>query len=150
MQILDDLISSTVKQIYNSFTFYGNSSTLKFDDFSEFQNIISDSNLPANVIMKHCARKSICDSPLNASCRHEKIPALVFLYFNHKTCLFVKFFPLRNSQQELPRKRFSKSLQMHLNDLHRDSHKTIKPTKLLKAILLTAKKEYIHVTSITF
>ena len=33
-----------IKQIYNSLTVHDNSWTLKFDNFSEFQNVISDSS----------------------------------------------------------------------------------------------------------
>ena len=36
----------------------------KFDNFSEFQNVISDSPPTLSVIMTHCVRKSICDAPL--------------------------------------------------------------------------------------
>ena len=38
--------------------------TLKFDNFSHFQNVISNNSPPASVIMAHCVRKSIFDSPL--------------------------------------------------------------------------------------
>ena len=36
----------------------------KFDNFSELQNVISDSPPPANVVVTHCVQKSICCSPL--------------------------------------------------------------------------------------
>ena len=39
--------------------------TLKFNNFSEFQNFISDIPPRPSVIMAHCVRKSICDSPLS-------------------------------------------------------------------------------------
>ena len=35
-----------MKQVQNSLTVHDNSSTLKFDKFSDFQNIISDSPHP--------------------------------------------------------------------------------------------------------
>ena len=38
--------------------------TLKFDNFSHYQDIISNKPPPASVIMAHCVRKSIFDSPL--------------------------------------------------------------------------------------
>ena len=48
-------------------TVHDNLWTLKFDNFSEFQNVISDNPpprpLPPNVIITHCVRKQICDSP---------------------------------------------------------------------------------------
>ena len=46
-----------------------NTFTSKFDSFSEFQNVTSDSPPPANVIMMHCVRNSICDSPLTSHLR---------------------------------------------------------------------------------
>ena len=33
-------------------------------NFSNFQNVISNNPPPASVIMTHCVRKSICESPL--------------------------------------------------------------------------------------
>ena len=45
LQILDDLFSSMIKQAYYSLTILGNSCTLEFDNFSKFQNIVSDSVL---------------------------------------------------------------------------------------------------------
>ena len=60
-----------IKQIHNSLAVDDNSRALKFDNFSEFQNVMSDSPPPPpfpapspSVIMTHCIRKSICDSPL--------------------------------------------------------------------------------------
>ena len=44
-----------------------NALTLKFDYFPEFQNVISDIPPPASVIMTHCVRKSIFDSPLSCT-----------------------------------------------------------------------------------
>ena len=41
-----------------------NSWTLKFDNFFDFQNDISNNPLLESVIMMHCVRKSICSSPL--------------------------------------------------------------------------------------
>ena len=41
--ILDDHFQSIIKQVHNSLTVHDNSWTLKFDNFSEFQNFISDS-----------------------------------------------------------------------------------------------------------
>ena len=54
-------------RVHNSLTVDDNLWTLKFDNFPEFQNVISDSSLPLtpNVIMTQCVRKSICDSPLS-------------------------------------------------------------------------------------
>ena len=43
--ILDDLFSSMIKQVHNSLTVHDNLWTLKSDNFSEFQNLISDSPL---------------------------------------------------------------------------------------------------------
>ena len=37
--------------------------TLKFDNFSHFQNVLSNPP-PFSSVMTHCVRKSICDSPL--------------------------------------------------------------------------------------
>ena len=42
---------------------------MKFDNFSHFQNVVSNNNippLPVNVIIERCLRKSMCDSPLMA------------------------------------------------------------------------------------
>ena len=52
-----------IKQVHDSLTVHDNSRTLKFDNFSEFQNAISDNPPPPNVIITHRVRKSICDSP---------------------------------------------------------------------------------------
>ena len=41
-----------------------NSWTLKSDNFSFFQNVISNNPPPSRVIIMHCIRKSICDSHL--------------------------------------------------------------------------------------
>ena len=57
--IAGDELSTLSKRIHNSLTVYDNSWALKFDNFSEFQNVISDS---PSVIMTHCVPKSICDS----------------------------------------------------------------------------------------
>ena len=51
-------------RICNSLTVYDNSWVLKFDIFSEFRKVISDSPPPISVIMTHCVRKSIFYSPL--------------------------------------------------------------------------------------
>ena len=40
--------------------------TYKRSKFSEFQNVINYSPPPASVIMTHCVRKSICDTPVTA------------------------------------------------------------------------------------
>ena len=42
--ILDYLFSSMIKQVPNSLTVHDDSWTLKFDNFPEFQNAISDSS----------------------------------------------------------------------------------------------------------
>ena len=53
-------------RLHNSLTAYDNLWALKFDNFSEFLNIISESPSPTpSVIMMLCVRKSICDSPLS-------------------------------------------------------------------------------------
>ena len=44
-----------------------NTWTCKFDNFFEFRNVISFSLPPASVIMIHCVRKWICDSPLSCN-----------------------------------------------------------------------------------
>ena len=54
--------SSMIKQVHNPLTVHDNSWTLKFDNFSEFQNVIT---LTPSVIMTHCVRKPICYSPLS-------------------------------------------------------------------------------------
>ena len=57
-------------QVHNLLTVHNNSWALKFDNFSEFQNVIKDSPPPspapltASVIMTLCVRTSIFDSPL--------------------------------------------------------------------------------------
>ena len=40
--MLDDLFSSMIQEVLNSLNVYDNLWTLKFDNFSEFQNVISD------------------------------------------------------------------------------------------------------------
>ena len=67
LQILDDLFSSMIKQVHNSLTVHDNSWNLKFDNFSEFQNVISDNPPSPSVIATHWLQKSICDSPQNGS-----------------------------------------------------------------------------------
>ena len=52
----DELGAISIR-VHNSLKVHDNSWALRFDDFSEFQNVISD-NPPL------CVRKSICDSPL--------------------------------------------------------------------------------------
>ena len=54
-----------IKRAHNSLSVHGNSWTLKFDNFSLFQNVINDSPVPSNVIMTHYVWKSICDSQQN-------------------------------------------------------------------------------------
>ena len=61
------------KQIHNSLTVYDNSSALKSDNFSEFQNVISNSPASPNFFMTDCVRKSICDSSF----------IFLFIYFPH-------------------------------------------------------------------
>ena len=61
--MLDDLFPSMIKQVHNSLTVHENSRALKFDHFSEFQNVIGDSPSPPSVII----RKSICDSPFKTN-----------------------------------------------------------------------------------
>ena len=60
-----------IEKVDNSLTVHDNSWTLRFDNSSEFQGIISDSNLihppplpPASIIMTYCVWESICDLPL--------------------------------------------------------------------------------------
>ena len=54
-------------QVHNLLTVYDNLWALKFDNFSESENVISDNPLTPSVIMALCVRKSICDSPSTAS-----------------------------------------------------------------------------------
>ena len=56
-------------RIYNSLTVYDNLWALKFDSFFEFQNVISDT---PSIIMTHCVRKSICDSPIIINCMYKE------------------------------------------------------------------------------
>ena len=58
--ILDYLFSSMIKQVPNSLTVHDNSWTLKFDNFPEFQNVISDS--PQRAPLRHTAYENRCDS----------------------------------------------------------------------------------------
>ena len=61
LEELDHLFWLIIKQVHNSLTVNDNSWTLKFDNFSEFQNVISDSQM--SVIMTHCVQKSIWLNP---------------------------------------------------------------------------------------
>ena len=51
-------------RIYNSLALGDNSWALKFDNFSEFQMPLVIAPPSLSVIMTHCIRKLICDSPL--------------------------------------------------------------------------------------
>ena len=51
-------------RVPNFLTVHDNSWALKFDNFSEFRNVISDSPPPSCVIVTLCLQKSICDSSL--------------------------------------------------------------------------------------
>ena len=53
-------------RVHNSLTVHYNLWALKFDNFSEFQNVKRPPHPPPipSVIMTLCVRKSICDSPL--------------------------------------------------------------------------------------
>ena len=70
--MIPQYVLQVVRQIYNPLTVHDSSWTLKFDNFSEFQNVISDSTTPthpplsssASVLMMHWVRKSICYSSL--------------------------------------------------------------------------------------
>ena len=44
--MLDVIFSSMIKQVHNSLTVHDSSRALKFDDFFEFRNLISDSPPP--------------------------------------------------------------------------------------------------------
>ena len=75
-QVHNSLSIMTVHEIWNLIIFldlktslgiahYDSSWDLKFDNFSGFENVIRYSSpLPPSVIMTHCVRKSIRDSPL--------------------------------------------------------------------------------------
>ena len=57
-----------IKQLHNSLAVHDNSWTSKFDNFSDFQKVISDSSPPLlSVIIMHCIHSSICDSSLKYS-----------------------------------------------------------------------------------
>ena len=51
-------------RVHHSVTVHDNSWALKFDNFSEFQSIITDSHSRSSVIMTLCIQKLICDSLL--------------------------------------------------------------------------------------
>ena len=51
-------------RVFNSLAVHDNSGALKFDYFSELQNVISDSSPFPSIIMTLCVQKSICELPL--------------------------------------------------------------------------------------
>ena len=79
--MLDVIFSSMIKQVHNSLTVHDSSRALKFDDFFEFRNLISDRPPPPpppSIIMMHCVRKSIRDSLLSYKM------TVAYLKKNHK------------------------------------------------------------------
>ena len=51
--MLDVIFSSMIKQVHNSLTVHDSSRALKFDDFFEFRNLISDSPPPSPTPKHH-------------------------------------------------------------------------------------------------
>ena len=58
------MIFSESSPVYNSLAVGDNSWALKFDNFSEFQMPLVIAPPSRSIIMTHCIRKLICDSPL--------------------------------------------------------------------------------------
>ena len=57
-----------------NFAINDNSRTCIFDNFSHFQNVITNNLPPASIIMMQCVQKSICDSPLKKRLKHKCFP----------------------------------------------------------------------------
>ena len=67
-------------RVHNSLTTHGNSSTLKFDNFSEFQNVIKDS-LPASYDALRMKTESCVTHPLTKDIFKNTLEILKLLKF---------------------------------------------------------------------